>query len=182
LKTTSGLAVLAVVALSAASARASSWTFTKLMPGQAFLPVAPQAQGIEALAFEVTSADTAAVTVTRMGFMITGTLPIGSLSDFELVSYPNGLNAPGVVVGKNDGSTWPQGPKKFTIDVPLSTPLALGSSRATFVLRANVKAGGAAYFFNPDLHTVTVSEGGVERLLIGETEDLPLPGDIFNVN
>jgi len=106
---------------------------------------------------------------------------IRSVTNFGLVAYPAGLGAPGVIVGTNDGSTWAPTAAKAVFEIPLTAPYALGTSAVTFVLRANVK-GGSSYFFNTDLRAVGISEAGVERFLLSETQDLPLGGNIFSVN
>ena len=177
MKTTNLCAVVAVLILAAAGAQAAPWTFTKL-PSK---PVASSTQGAQTVAFQVSSGSAPGASITRMSFQLTGNLPTGSLTSFELVAYPAGLGAPGIVVGTNDGSTWGPSAPKAIVDIPLTTPFALGASSVTFVLRANVK-GGSSFFFNTDLHTVRISEGGVERFLFSETEDLPMSGDILSVN
>jgi len=103
LKTINRYAVLAVLTLSA-SAHASPWTFTKIST----LPptITAPAQSVESLVFEMTSGAATPASVTQMSFLMTGNLPIGAGTKFELVYFPGGLGAPGVVVGTNDGATW----------------------------------------------------------------------------
>jgi hypothetical protein len=183
LKNANRCAVVAVAVLLFTGARAQAlpWAFTKLPPAQGLVRVAAPAQGIEALVFQVSSSGASAATVTQMGFRVTGNLPIGSLSNFELVAYPGGLNAPGVVVGTNDGSTWAHRAPGSILDFTLASPLALGASGVAFVLRANLNGG--SYFFKADLLTVRVTEGGIDGSLLGDkTEDLPLNGDHMYVN
>jgi hypothetical protein len=175
LKATNRCAIAATLVFAAAGAQAAPWTFTKV----AAQPVSTATQGAQTLVFQVSSAPGA--TITRMGFQLTGKLPVGSVTSFELVAYPSGLGAPGIIVGTNDGSTWAPNAAKAVFEIPLTAPFALGASGATFVLRANVK-GGSSYFFNTDLRAVAISEAGVERFLLAETQDLPLSGDIFSVN
>jgi hypothetical protein len=180
LKTINRYAVLAVLTLSAASAHASPWTFTKIST----LPptIAAPAQSIESLVFEMTSGAAIPASVTQMSFLMTGNLPIGSVTKLELVYYPGGLGAPGVVVGTNDGATWGHRGLQAVVQIPLVTPLAVQPSVVqTFALRANV-SGGARYFFNTDLRIVTVNTPGIDSRLLGETEDLPLSGNNFDVN
>ena len=100
MKTINRYAILAALTLFAASANASPWTFTKIST----LPptLAAPAQGVESLVFEMTSGAATSASIKQMSFLMTGNLPIGSVTKFELVYYPGGLGAPGVVVG----STW----------------------------------------------------------------------------
>lgn len=182
MKTIVPSAVLAAAVLSASSAQALPFAFTKLPVAQTSLSTSGSAQTVDALAFEMRSIDPSATTVTKMSFQITGTLPVGTLSNLELISYPLGLGAPGVVVATNDGSTWGHDAKRALIEIPLAVPVTLQQNTSTtFVLRARVN-GATSFFFNPDVHVVTVSSNGVVRPLVGETEDLPLPGDVFRVN
>jgi hypothetical protein len=182
LKTIVPAAVLAAAVLSASSAQALPFTFTKLPAAQTSLATSASAQTVDALAFEMRSIDPSATTVTKMSFQITGTLPVGTLSNLELVSYPLGLSGPGVVVGTNDGSTWGHSANRAMVTIQLAAPVTIQqNTSSTFVLRATVK-GASSFFFNPDVHVVTVSSNGVERALVAETEDLPLPGDVFKVN
>ena len=176
MKTTNRCAVVAVLVLAAAGAQAAPWTFTKLSGPPT---LAAPAQGAETLVFQVSTAPGASVT--RMGFQLTGKLPVGSVTNFELVAYPAGIGAPGIVVGTNDGSTWRPNAASAVFDIALTTPFALGASGVTFALRANVN-GNSSFFFNTDLRTVQISEGGVERFLLSETEDLPLSGGTLSVN
>jgi hypothetical protein len=182
LKTITRCAVLAAALLSASSAQALPFAFTKLPAAQTSLSTSASAQTVDALAFEMRSIDPSATTVTKMSFQITGTLPVGTLSNLELISFPNGLSAPGVVVGTNDGSTWGHDAKRAMVEIQLAVPVTLQQNTSnTFVLRAKV-SGASSFFFNPDVHVVTVSSNGLVRPLIAETEDLPLPGDTFRVN
>ncbi|MFL5279194.1 MAG: hypothetical protein ACJ79T_22175 [Myxococcales bacterium] len=178
MKITNRCAVVAILVLAAASAQAAPWTFTKLSAPQ---PLAAPAQGAETLVFQVGSGSATGASITRMRFQVTGNLPVGSVTTFELVAYPAGRGAPGVIVGTNDGSTWRPNAAKAVFEIPLTTPLAVGPSSVTFALRANVK-GGSTFFFNTGLQTVHVSEGGVERFLLDDTEDLPMSGDTLQVN
>ncbi|HEY6911735.1 MAG TPA: hypothetical protein VI356_20315 [Myxococcales bacterium] len=182
MKTIARCAALAAAALSASSAQALPFAFTKLPAGQTSLSTSASPQTVDALAFEMRSIDPSATTVTKMSFQITGTLPLGTLTDLQLISYPLGLGSPGVLVGTSDGSTWGHSASRAMITIPLAVPVTLQQNTSnTFVLRATVK-GATSFFFNPDVHVVTVSSNGVERALVAETEDLPLPGETFRVN
>jgi hypothetical protein len=182
LKTITRCAVLAVIVFSTTSAQALPFTFTKLPAGKQALAVSTAAQAVDAVVFQMSSTDLAAATVTRMSFLITGNLPIGSLFNLDLVYFPNGLAAPGVIVGTNDGSTWARSAKQALIEISLAAPLTVQQNTSHFfALRPSVK-GASSFFFTSDVYVVTVSSDGVERRLIGETEDLPLPGDTFHVN
>jgi hypothetical protein len=168
--------------LAAANSPASAttpWTFTKAEDVSQGRPVASPAQGIDALVFEARSSGAEGDKLTRMAFRVTGSVAVGSLSNFQLVHFPDGIAKPGVVVGRNDGATWAPGAKTTTIEIAFAEPLAVSRNfKGQFALRADLKGGPA--FFTPELRTVTFASSGVEQFLTA-TCDLPLRGDTFNV-
>jgi hypothetical protein len=168
--------------MSAARARLTPWTFTKIPTTPATQNVAAPVQGLDALVFEMTGSAVKGDVVKAMAFMITGTLQAGSLTSFQLVYFPAGLKKPGVVVGTNDGSSWAPGPTTSIVSIDLTSPITTGPNfKADFILRVDVNGAGS-FFFTPELRTATVDVGGVPTLLTGATCDLPLPGDTFYVN
>lgn len=164
-----------------AGARAPLWTFTKIPNAYQARYVTAPAAGVDALPFEVQASGARDTAITRMAFMITGTLPIGSLSSFEVVYYPGGLAKPGTVLGTSSGASWAPGALSSIVEVVLATPITVGQNfRGQFALKVDV-GGTPPYFFDPQLQTVTIRAGGVEKYLVGSTCDLPLPGDTFYV-
>jgi hypothetical protein len=158
------------------------WTFTKTPAGFANHSIAAPAPALAALAFHMESRGSKDSAVTQMAFMITGTVQVGDLANFQLVYFPDGTRKPGVVVGSNDGSTWAPGATSSIVPVDLVTPLALSQNfKGDFALQVDVN-GLSKFFFSPELSTVTIDAAGVPQLLVGGTCDLPLPGDQFNVN
>lgn len=173
---------LDVVATSANAKATSPWTFTKTPAGFANYSIAAPSPAFSALAFHMESRGTKDSAVTQMAFMITGTVQVGDLANFQLVYFPDGTRKPGVVVGTNDGSTWAPGATSSVVPVDLVTPLVLSQNfKGDFALLVDVN-GLAKFFFSPELSTVTIDVAGVPQLLVGGTCDLPLPGDQFNVN
>jgi hypothetical protein len=163
----------------AAPAVANPWTFT--------MPVAPAsyavaaAPGLDAMVFNVTAAGVGPTRVTRMSFVVKGSVNTREVANFQLVYYPAGLGNPGYVVGSNAGTGFAPAGKTSTIDIDLASPIAFeGSFAGDFALRVDV-SGTRSYFFTPRLQTVTIESGGLVRYLT-ETEDLPMQGDLFYVN
>ncbi len=179
------LAVVAASITALASGRAlaaTNWTFTKSPGPWDRHGVAAPASDLDAMVFNLTVAGVAPTRVTRMAFMVTGTLQTAELANFELVFYPAGLASPGVVVGSNTGSGWAVGPTTSTVSIDLTAPIAVQGDIFTGVFALRVDVNGArSFFFQPQLQTVTIENDGVERYLV-DTEDLPLPGDSFYVN
>jgi hypothetical protein len=174
------VASVLAAAIPAAAGVTTPWTFTKAEDVSQDRPVASPAQGIDALVFEARSSGTEGEKLTRMAFRVTGSLPVGSLSNFQLVHFPDGIGKPGVVIGRNDGSTWAPGAKTTMIEIAFAEPLAVSRNfKGQFALRADLK-GAPAFFFTPELRTVTVASSGTEQFLTA-TCDLPLRGDTFTV-
>lgn len=160
----------------------SPWTFTKIAPAVVTSGVASPSPAFRALTFHVESSGTGATSVTRMSFMITGTLQAGDLSNFELVYFPGGLQGSAVVLGTNKGSAWAPGAATSVVPIQLATPLALSDKfKGDFALRADLNGRGS-FTFSPQLQSVALEVGGTPQLLVQGTCDLPLPGDVFKVN
>ncbi|MGE5048880.1 MAG: hypothetical protein ACM3PC_09945 [Deltaproteobacteria bacterium] len=172
----------AVAASANVKVPASPWTFTKTPAAFANYSIAAPAPAFAVLNFEMTSRGSKDFAVTQMAFMITGTVQVGDLANFQLVYFADGLKKPGVVVGTNDGSTWTPGATTSIVPIDLATPIVLNQNfKGDFALNVDVN-GTAKFFFSPQLSTVTIDVAGVPQLLVGGTCDLPLPGDQFNVN
>jgi hypothetical protein len=165
---------------------ADSWTFAKSPEPWAPHSVGSSSLGLSAMSFNVSATGIGAARVTRMAFMVTGTLHTAEVGNYQLVYYPNGLGGSGLVVGSTSGSTWAPAATTAIVSIPIAAPIALsvdpmtGISSGVFALRVDV-SGGRSFFFQPQLQTVTVENGGVERLVLA-TGDLPMPGDSFYVN
>ena len=135
------------------------------------------------LTFSMITTETKAITVDRFSFMIYGSLPVGSLTNFELTWYPKGLKRPGIVVATNDGAAWVPGPTPADfLNLDFTTPLLLDKKvEGVFVLRGDVN-GTTRYLFQPRLQTANIGIGGVDQLMLDTTCDLPLAGDVFFIN
>lgn len=168
------LAVVAsIAALASRDALAdTSWTFTK---GPLTEHAIASTQGLDAMVFTV-NAPTAGAPVTRMAFMVTGTVRASEVANFRLLYYPSGLTGTAWVVGSTTASGIGQ---SAIVDISLASPLTF--TTGVFALRVDVN-GSRSFFFQPQLQSVAVTSNGVERYLLAETEDLPLPGDSFHVN
>jgi hypothetical protein len=178
------LAAASVAALAPAPSRAqvvNSWTFTTPAPWTS-RGVAAVAPGANAVVFDVTAANAAPTSLTRMRFQVNGSARNGDLTNFSLVYYPSGLTGSGYVVGSNAGTAWaPAGIAPSTINIDLTSPIAVqGDYSGTFALFVDVN-GAPASSFQTRLQAVTVRTGGVERFVM-ETEDLPLQGDLVTLN
>ena len=180
---TSLLAVVtaSITALAPDLARAdTTWTFASVAARSPAVAAAARAP-VDAMVFNVTAAAVAPTNITRMAFVVSGTVKNAELANFQLVYYPNGLAAPGVVVGSNAAAAFAPGGTTDTVSIDLATPIALqGNYSGMFALRGDVN-GVRSFFFAPRLQTVTVVQGAAERFLI-ETEDLPMSGSTFYVN
>lgn len=183
------LAAVAASIVSLASGRAlaaDAWNFTKNPTPWASHSVGSSALGLDAMVFGVTATGIGTARVTRMAFMVTGTLHAAEVANYRLVYYPNGLTGSAVVLGSNSGSGWAPGATSSIVSIDLAAPLALqtdsttGISTGVFALRVDVN-GARSFFFQPQLQTVTVENGGVMQYVVA-TGDLPLTGDSFYVN
>lgn len=173
-----GVALFLGAAISPANA--TPWTFTKAEEVSQARPIASPAQAMNALVFEAGSSGAEGSKLTRMAFKIYGALKPGNLSNFQLVYFPDGIAMPGVVVGRNDGSTWAPGARTTIIEIAFAAPLAVSANfKGQFALRADLD--GAPAFFTSELRTVSVAASGVEQS-VTDTGDLPLRGDTFKVN
>lgn len=177
--------LLAFVAVSAAilaagEARAATWSFTKNSPAWAPHLVTTNTSGVDAMVFTVasTGVDT---TVTKMAFMVVGSVKPGALDNYQVIYYPNGITSPGAVVGSATGAGWKMGPQSSIVTVPLSSPITVSALGFTGVFALRVNVSGAPAFFEPQLQTVSTSTAGVEKYVLA-TDDLPLNGDTFYVN
>jgi hypothetical protein len=176
-----------MVALASGKALAAeAWNFTKSPAPWASHAVGSSALGVDAMVVNVSATGIGLARVTRMAFMVTGTLHTAEVGNYQLVYYPNGLSGSGLVVGSSSGSSWAPGITTSIVSIALASPLALsfdsttGISSGVFMLRADVSAA-RSFFFQPQLQTVTVENAGVERP-VTTTGDLPLLGDSFYVN
>jgi hypothetical protein len=170
-------AVAVVTALAPAASHAAVWTFTKSGAPWAAHAVTFAQPALDSLTFDVAASGAAPAAVTRMIFQVSGSVKSPEVANFQLVYYP-GPGRSGVVVGT--GSS-PIGVTSSVLTIDLTTPVALqGDFAGTFALRLDVN-GARAFFFQPQLQTVTIDEGGVIRNVM-ETGDLPMPGDSFYVN
>lgn len=172
----------AVVASASVKVPPSPWTFTKSPAAFANYSIVAPSAAFSALSFQMASRGSKDSAVTQMAFMITGTVQVGDLANFQVVYFPDGTRKPGVVVGTNDGSSWTPGATTSIVAIDLATPIVLSQNfKGDFALQVDVN-GTAKFFFSPQLSTVTIDVAGVPQLLVGGTCDLPLPGDQFNVN
>lgn len=176
-----------IVALTSGKAvAADAWTFTKSPDiWWASHSVSSSVAGLDALVFDVAATGIGQARVTRMSFQVTGTLRTAEVANYQLHYYPNGLAHSGTVVGSNSGSGWAPGRNTAVVNIDLAAPLALqtdstGVSSGIFVLQVDVN-GARSFFFQTQLQTVTIENGGVERY-VAATGDLPLAGDSFHVN
>ena len=157
----------------------TTWTFTKSPAPRATRAVA-SAAGLDAMVFNVTAAGVGLTRVTRMAFMVMGTLQRADFDNLQLVYYQHGLAGPGVVVGSEAGAGLAPG-ERTLVSIDVTAPIAIqGDYAGVFALRADVK-GTRSFFFVAQLQRVTIEQDGVERNLT-ETEDLPMQGDTFYVN
>jgi hypothetical protein len=180
-------AAASMVALASGKALAAdAWSFTKSPAPWTSHSVGSSALGLDAMVFNVSATGIGLARVTRMAFMVTGTLHTAEVGNYQLVYYPNGLSGSGLVVGSSSGSSWAPGITTSIVSIALAAPLALnvdsttGISSGVFALRVDV-SGARSFFFQPQLQTVMVENGGVEQL-VAATGDLPVPGDSFYVN
>jgi hypothetical protein len=184
MRTPSSLIALAasIVALASGDARGdTTWTFTTLAGRSTHVALPPAAAGVDAMVFNVTAAAVAPTQVTRMVFMVMGTVQSSEIGNFQLVYYPSGVAANGIVLATSSGATFAPGSPTNLVSFDLTAPIAVqGNWSALFGLRTDVKVA-RSFLFAPRLQTVTVQSGGAERFLV-ETEDLPLSGDTFYVN
>lgn len=174
------LVTASITALAPARARAdTTWTFASIAARSPAVAAAASAP-VDAMVFNVTAAAVAPTRITRMAFIVEGTVKNAELANFKLVYYPGGLAAPGVVVGSNAATGFAPGGTTGTVSIDLAAPIALqGNYSGIFALRGDVN-GVRSFFFAPRLQTVTVDDGA-ERFLM-ETEDLPMSGSTFYVN
>ena len=159
------------------------FSFTKLpffAVSDVMMAAAPRT---DLLTFSMVTTETKAITINRFSFMITGSLPVGALTNFELTWYPKGLKKPGIVVATNDGAAWVPGPTPADfLNLDFTTPLLLDKKvEGVFVLRGDVN-GTTRYLFQPRLQTANIGIGGVDQLMLDTTCDLPLAGDVFFIN
>ena len=156
------------------------WVLTKMPVTQSQIPVTAPTQALDLLTFSLDTTTRADEAISRMTLGVQGTAPAGSFANFQIIYFPAGLKKGGTVVATNDGSTWSP---IAQLDFPFATPIAVKRNfDAVFVLQVDVIAG-ATGFFAPRLETVSVMSAGVERLLSGaDTCNLPMEGDLFQVN
>jgi hypothetical protein len=163
----------------ATPAVATPWTFTTTTQPSTF-SVAP-APAIDAMVFNVSATGVGPTRVTRMTFVVKGTVHTSEVANFQLVYYPAGLGSPGVVVGSNAGVGFAPPGKTSIVHIDLATPIDFqGNFTGDFSLKMDVN-GARSYFFTPRLQTVTIESAGVARF-VSETGDLPLQGDMIYVN
>jgi hypothetical protein len=175
------LVTASITALAPGQARAdTTWTFANVAARSTAATAAAHGP-VDAMVFNVTAAAVAPTSITRMVFVVDGTVNNAELANFQLVYYPNGPASPGVVVGSNTGAAFAPGGTTGALRIDLANPIALqGNYSGLFALRSDVN-GVRSFFFAPRLQTVTVNQGGADRFLM-ETEDLPMSGSMFYVN
>jgi hypothetical protein len=171
----SGRALAQTTTAAPAAPPGKTWSFStgNARPGSRAVAAA---RAVNAMVFTVSANGVAQTRVTKMGFMVTGTLQNSDVANFQLVFYPNGVASPGVVVGSSTGSTWAPGKTSSIVNIDLASPFDVqGAFTGIFELRVDVN-GVRSFDFQPQLQTVTVASGVVEQYVL-DTDDLPLPGD-----
>jgi hypothetical protein len=170
-------ALAPVRALSAIPAgTASTWAFAKSGAPWAAHAVTFAQPALDTLIFDVSASGAAGTRITGMTFQVSGTVKSPEVANFQLVYYPGPGRGGGVVVGTGSA---PIGVTSSVLTIDLAAPIALQADfTGTFALRLDVN-GARAFFFQPQLQTVTVDEGGVLRNVLA---DLPMLGDSFYVN
>lgn len=164
----------------------TSFTFTKVPATYATHAVTSPATNLETIVFSMVADRAEGIVVKQFGFMISGSLQAGDVGNYQLVYYPKGLSKPGVVVGTNDGSTWvaPGSSPSSFIYIDLASPITIPKGKsftAYFALLADV-TGAGTFFFDPRVQTCLVNAGGADQDVAWFGGDLPLQGDVFNVN
>ncbi|HET7187431.1 MAG TPA: hypothetical protein VFI52_04725 [Gemmatimonadaceae bacterium] len=164
----------------------TSFTFTKVPATNATHAITSPVTNLETIVFSMVAARADGMVVKQFGFMISGSLQAGDVRNYQLVYYPKGLSKPGVVMGTNDGSTWvaPGGSPSSFIYIDLASPITIPKGKsftAYFALHADV-TGTGTFFFDPRVQTCLVNSGGVDQDVAWFGGDLPLQGDVFNVN
>jgi hypothetical protein len=170
----------------ASKVRTTSFNFTKVPAAVATQAITSPVGSLETIVFSMVATEAQGMVVKQFGFAISGSLQAGDVGGYELVYYPKGPSKPGVVVGTNDGSTWvaPGGSPGSFIYFDLASPITIPKGKsftAYFALRANV-TGAGTFFFYPTVQTCLVNAGGVDQDVAWFGGDLPLRGDLFNVN
>jgi hypothetical protein len=154
------------------------WTFTKTVAGSQQLTIGSPAAGVHASDFDVgVTSGPADTTLTALSLQLMGNytvVPEGSLSNFRVVYFPNGRSQEGVVVATSPASS------TGMLDVPFSTPVAVGSRfTGAFSVLMDV-AGTPPFFFTVQLQNAFYASGGVEKYVDAWlTCDLPLGGDSY---
>ena len=179
-------APLTAPAAAAAKVQQTSFTFSKTPPTYATQTVASPATGLETIRFSMVASGAAGIVVKQFGFMISGSLQAGDVGHYQLIYYPDGPKKPGVVMGTNEGTNWvaPGGSPSSFINIDLATPITIPKGKeftAYFALQADV-TGTGTFFFYPSVQTCLVNEAGVDKDVTWLGGDLPLRGDVFNVN
>ena len=166
--------------------KATSFTFTKVPATFASHAITSPALGLETIQFRMDATRAAGIVIKEFGFMISGSLQAGDVTNYQLVYYPQGLSKPGVILGTNSGSNWvaPGGDPSSFIRFALASPIVVPKGNTFtgyFGLRADV-VGTTAVFFYPRVQTCTVNAGSIDQDVAWFGGDLPLQGDTYNVN
>jgi hypothetical protein len=175
------LAALALFLILPRAASATDFTFTGLpvpFSYSNFGLLYAGASGVDLLRFEmdVTNAPKDAILM-RLDFHFDGIAPPGSLTNFLLIFYSNGVKHPGTIVGINiDGAF-----NGTDAAVFLPTPMQISKNfKGVFALRADIPPNfTTSFFFTPSLASAVVYMNGVGQQMVSSS--LPLTGDIFRI-
>jgi hypothetical protein len=172
-------------ALDAKIPRTPSFTFSKVPAPVTTVAVTSPSVGLETIVFRMDATQAAGIVVKQFGFMISGSLQAGSVGNYQLVYYAQGLTKPGTVIGTNDGANWvaPGGDAssfiRFTLTAPITIPNG-NSFTGYFALRADV-TGAGGFFFYPRVQTCTVNDGSGDKDVLWFAGDLPVQGNTYSV-
>lgn len=161
----------------------TAFTFTTIPATVATQAITSPSLALETIVFQMDASRAEGLTVKQLGFMIAGSLQAGDVGNYQLVYYPDGLSKPGVVMGTNDGSTWVAPGGNTLLYIDLASPITITKKRftAVFSLRADV-TGTGTFFFYPRVQTALISDGVTDKDVAWFGGDLPLQGNVYNVN
>ena len=166
------------------NAKLTSFTFTKIPAAVANQAITSPVAGLDAIVFQMDATWASGLVVKQFGFTVSGSLQAGDVGNYQLYYFPDGLGKPPVLMATNDGSTW-VAPGGFSfLNFDLATPITIPNGKtftAIFALRADVNGTGT-FFFVPSVQTCLINNGIVDQDVTWFGGDLPLRGDVFNVN
>jgi hypothetical protein len=166
----------------------TNFAFTRIPPEFVEQHIAASPD-VPVMTFQIDGADAKTSALTQLQFMIYGAMldgsriPSGTLVNFRLLYYPDGLAGASTVIGVNDGVNWAPGfqPADF-LTVNMTPAFAFGRNKFSGVFALVADVNGSGYRFNTTIQTARAVIDGIEQALVNpQTCDLPLAGSSFIV-